>query len=548
MSQMVIPYTIILNSSLVLTRPGGDTNSAATLPYISGSSIIGALAANWRKTNNKKGNLSGDSEFNNIFLSSNLRCSHAYPVRIAGNQEVRLLPAPLSLWTAKDQPEKVFDLANTAMAEEKMYEPGLRPWQKAFIQFGGGVHFTYPRQEAYVHHQRDREKGKATTDTSIFSYVSLSAGQKFSGYFFCENDEVADFVNNTVCGSTFFLGRSKAAQYGGNIQFNTMNGILKEDFVEADQKVPIDTKKLTVTLTSEYIGRDTKGQYRADAETWLNDFAQAMEMQRQDFDFHDELNVPAVFSKNTLVGGYIPSWHMPRPVRPALVAGSVLLLNCKSQNLSTARLKDLLWKGIGERLPEGFGRFVINWHGMDDDNSEFDVNPIKSETLNIQSYSGNQAEQLITLSQTRMLKKALFERCQSVAARSAKYSSNICRKSALGRIRQEIRTLPANDAVPDFVIQSSFKDNLKKPFFKQLSLCKVGHESLIVWLEKVYKDFEYIKNELQVDDLCNRLFLSDKEKAKDILDQMVVDYRHYMVDFLMQELSRIKSENEEGGE
>jgi CRISPR-associated Csx10 family RAMP protein len=552
MIRQIIPYTITLQAPMVLTQPGGDANSAETLPYISGASLLGALAAQWKRQNNKQGHLALDPVFSNLFLQSRMRCSHAYPVRQAGGREIRLLPSPLSLWVHKRNPtQRAFDFAHVNISDDKKREAGLRPWQPQFIQFSReSIHYTLPKQQAMIHHQRDRNKGRATKDGgSVFSYISLSAGQKFKGYLFCETRDIAEKVKQFGREARLFLGRSKTAQYGGNAYLRWAADEQWTDFVEAGKKTVENPEHVVITLVSDYLGRDVNGHFRADKQTWLRDFAQNIGLKEQDFTFHHAF--PA-FARIRYVSGYVAPWSMPRPVRPALQAGTVLVFRLNNnKQVDQGTLREVLWTGLGDRRAEGFGRFVIDWHGHEDgvQDGSYNLSQAESPPAELCMAETQNSGSLNALCQKNLLQRGLSEKLQLFVADLTRGVpvDKIPKKSALGRVRQRIKS-SSNDQVRAFLEQCPSADNANKPFIQQLTARCIKNRSLLDWLQTIYTDDSSLKVNLQFDKLKQRYYLVEQDEAEETLNQLLPGCRHHLADLLLQELSRLKKKAEAQGE
>lgn len=544
MSRLVMPYIITLQAPLVLTQPGGDANSAKTLPFISGSAVLGALAAQWKRAHNKTGNLAHDQAFSEIFLSSQLRCAHAYPVRKDGIHDIRLLPSPLSLWQDKYQDERLVDMANREISGDTLREPGLRPWPTCFIQISeGAIQHAFPEQQAMIHHQRDREKGRATKDTgSVFSYISLNPGQKFKGYFYLEEEQLAETIRQIAGQGSLFLGRSKTTQYGGNVTIDLLPEEKAEDFIEEGQNNPFHEDRLVITLVSDYLGRDSKGHFRADTETWLQEFNHRLNPDRTAVALDPEMSIP-VFARTSRVSGYVAPWHMPRPIRPALAAGTVLVL--KAETLNMEDLQKLLWTGLGERRAEGFGRFILDWHGYDEDLADgYSVSRIPVQPPELSDASDQNSDLLVSLSQKNILQRALFEQCQHYVTRLGRSASQIPPKSALGRVRQILREAENNDQIRSFVTRCQSTEQINKPFVRHLASCRLGNQTLLEWLNKVYTDDAFLQNALNFDELKKRYYLLDKREAERTLMDLLPVFRDHVADLFMQELSRKKKDAE----
>ncbi|MGB9605765.1 MAG: hypothetical protein ACPL88_07810, partial [Bryobacteraceae bacterium] len=168
-SSRYLPYRLTLQSPLIVTTRHGDPNSAATQLFISGSSIRGVVASRLLSAG-----VDADSDgFRRLVLSGEVRYLNAY-VEI---QEERSLPVPLSWRVFKSDHTRGRDLACYAgappsasesdeSAEHRLAEQ-LEPLGDDYFcprLISGRWVAAQPRAGARIHHQRDREKGRAWKD------------------------------------------------------------------------------------------------------------------------------------------------------------------------------------------------------------------------------------------------------------------------------------------------------------------------------------------------------------------------------------------------
>lgn len=550
-TKRVIQYRLTLEAPLVLTVPGGDPNSAETLPFISGSSILGVLAGRWLHKNSCPKNAAHDERFRNLFLSDKVCYVHAYPEETKGD---RLLPAPLSLYREKGEEDVLYDLARPDAKEIIEDQNGkrldLRPWQGGFIRFKD--HFLYYRslqRRAQIHHQRDRDMGRATEEKgAIFSYVSLDRGERFIGMILCEDIVYGKTIEDLLRQGPLLLGRSKSAQYGGKARVEILTDPDGEKFAEAGSQ-KADSGRWVVTLLSDYLGVNALGHYTADPQTWLNDFSEKLGMTQGDVDFYndDPEGKAQNFAQVRPVSGYVSAWRMPRPVRPALKAGSVFVLDVKKK-VDEKRLASLLWKGLGDRCNEGFGRLAVNWHGQEnEDHPTYTLKEsslVELHPLSSSSPDHPDADSVLQLCRKRLLKNNLDEKLVGACERlslSALPPGKLPNKALTGRLRGLIARAQTPNDISDFL---NTCQNRNKPAGEQLRRCRIGNRNLSEWLQQLFQDNQFIKAHLNLDILAEQFTLAEKQVVHSLFESMAWSYQKRLADRVLKELARLKTEAE----
>lgn len=359
-----VPLHLELEAPAVLTGPAAGANRIATLPYAPGSSIRGALAALIMRDDGEQ-NVRRDLD--DLVLSGKVRFLNAHPAA-AGR---RTVPRPLSLYTEKgsgDEPEsgrgaeRIDTTAIPDAEQDPTRDVTFVPAKELFVRRDGATLVAVdPSRTARLHHQRDREMGRAWTPEGseearggLFSYESISAGQELIAFVQIASggDERRDLLarlRDRLDGQTMLLGRSRRAGYGGRARVEV--GLPRErelDTVDVQNEDLQIGGRLRVLLLAPYIGRDpVTGQHDPAAldrelEAALGGTARIVER---------------VWAA-TRVEAFNRYWGVPVPTVPALAGGSVLLLEAEAQ-LPAGLLRDLEHQGLGERREEGFGRIAF---------------------------------------------------------------------------------------------------------------------------------------------------------------------------------------------
>lgn len=346
---------IALHLELTLTAPalflrhGKDRNTVDTWRRIPGAAIAGALASRWtRQHKNLQNDLTLHSDFRRLFLSGDVCYLHGYP---ADDQGQRLLPAPLSLVQRKGDDDEDGTTLWDRAAEDPA-EPNTTGAELGFVALSGDtIRWHQPKVRVHLHHTRQRDKGVPDDRNakSIFHYRALSPGQRFVAVITAEQQADVKLLRALLQEGPLWLGRSRGTEYGGCATVK----VLKEelDFEEVAFADEDRGESLVVTLLSEYVGAPGGGGSSGELlRTLQEDLSRALGGAAL-----GELDRSRSHVRFQALGGFIGSWHMPRPQVLALQAGSVLVF---SQAQAQARVLTL-----GERRAEGFGRVALGWQG-----------------------------------------------------------------------------------------------------------------------------------------------------------------------------------------
>jgi len=120
-----------------------------------------------------------------------------------------------------------------------------------------------------------------------------------------------------------------------------------------------DRDTLVVTLLSDLLARDARGEFVAGPGTItgaLNRALEAMGIREAAFSAPER-----AYMQSALAGGFNRTWGLHLPETDATAMGSVLVY--KNPGLTADDLRALEWRGIGARREEGFGRVAFNLHG-----------------------------------------------------------------------------------------------------------------------------------------------------------------------------------------
>lgn len=504
-----LPYTLTLNSSVILTIPGGEPNSSSTLSYISGTVVRGAIAA---KLGDPDSNPSVKQEFNALVLGEKICYLNAYPMA----KNIRSLPTPVSMRKEKsalaDTTVNAQDLAaysgDNSTDQDSWPTGQLIPIPENFLSIGGpDPTLVQPKLSSRIHQQRDRQKGRAWKDQNgkthgaIFTFESLDANQTFEGLMQLQGEteqellQIENRITELLKGAQLF-GRSRRATYGGMASIVTgksrsreISGSGREGLRPLFRAV-VQHEQFRVLLTSPCIVRNLKtGQVDPAAleDAFLRLFDNRVEIVRKRWSFD-------------VIGGFNRKWRMEVPQAMVVSAGSVFVVKAK-QNISCDDLLLLEHQGVGERKSEGYGRFLF-----------LDM-PLPNITLHQQKDTPSVTEitgeppKLVVAIESRILQAQLNKRIEEKAAAIAKKAMDpLPSNSLIGRLRNPLRSCDYAMAVD--TLRLWLGDNeaskLKQPALDQLERCKIeSGTNLRTWLQNAL-NAESLSSLLDLDSLLRQ--------------------------------------------
>lgn len=393
----VLTYTIRLLEPLLATRIDGDPNAGVSYPFAPGSLVRGALAVAYQKRLGLDTLDAADDKTRRLFFDGRTRYLNAYPKGEVAGSPVRMLPTPLSWHTVKGRSKRkvqtIYDYAVRVPRLQPAESPEQQPTEQQpteqqpteqqpteqqskkeqpFVQFkmvqakypfcaqgGGQVVTSNPQRQVTVHTQRDRVYGRARTGSgAVFQYDALAAGLALRGVILLDaegGDELAELLRGVTT-----LGGSANSGYG-RVRIEEIE-LLGEsaagwretgsEFKSMDAGGP-----LVVTLLSDLILRDrTTGLPSTDL---CADLTACLGVPVRSVHLEDRRSAVRLVK----VGGFNRRWGLPLVQSQALAAGSVLVLTTDGL-WPPAKLRDLEWRGLGERRTEGFGRVAFQWQNF----------------------------------------------------------------------------------------------------------------------------------------------------------------------------------------
>lgn len=354
-----LPYTLTLDAPAVLSASAAGQWLSHSDGHVHGGAILGAAAARWLQGAGHSGDTAHeDEDFRRLFLDGSTFFLNAYPLDSADDS--RLLPLPLSMEEDRDSPGVIVD---RAAGDDEDTILTRRP-QGGFASVRGTTITLHDAARSLrYHHQRSRLHGRPTEQTGFFSYESIDEGQRFGGVIVGEEEDL-ESIRTLLGDAPLSLGRSRSAAYGGAARLDF--GALGEPEVCAEA-VPhrvVEEPRVVLTLTAPMLARDrATGGYGGLPLSELGERFRAAGVF-----VTDEMLGAALsreFVRTVVVGGYVRKWNLPRPQWRALAPGSVFVFSFRDLQLSEAQRAAIVQRGLGERTTEGFGRFVLDWHGTE---------------------------------------------------------------------------------------------------------------------------------------------------------------------------------------
>jgi CRISPR-associated protein Csx10 len=551
-----LPYTLTLNSPAVVTALGGDPNSSSTLPFIPGAALRGAVAKVIGDPGEEE---SKKQAFHALVLGGKVRYLNAYLCV----SDRRTLPTPISFRQEKDAIIKsgsvlALDLAACSGHLSKTHD--LADWpQEQLAPFGepcmtigaANLALVQSKISARIHHQRDRQRGRAWKDRqgnthgAIFAYESLDAGQAFQGMVqICggKEDECLHIENQikVLLGGSILLGRSRRAGYGGVAKIEWGESRRRETEGAGTEGLRLVTRNIApgeqfrLLLASACVVRHPEtGQIDPGAlpdliGRRLDDLATVI---RQRWAFEP-------------VGGFNRKWRLELPQALAVSAGSVFVLQA-NQAVSVDRLCEIENQGLGERKEEGYGRVCF----LDAPLREVFLHRAEEQPQEV--LLNDQPPQPVCDMEARLLNAQVKGRVEETAARAAMVAdaAQLPTNSLIGRLRVPLRGAPedATQTLRRWLQSSNDREKLKKSAMKQLEHCVMdGGMNLAAWILDVITG-DRVLDMLQGDVLAQRYHIVSEESAKRILAEQSETLAVRFIDAVLAALA-VRNKTKEGGD
>lgn len=379
---MLLDLTITARSPLAFARSKPGAQFRASLPYIPGGALFGALAGALREAN----------ALDETLLRA-IRCSNAYPV-CPGEAWSRPLPA-----TARrpkgDRTQPPFDILATLVCLEQLELPGL-PFDGAALESADGFYTLCGKSDAGNSYRQDQVKKREVTqrvltrvainrrrgtaeDQRLYSPLVLNEYVK---------DDSGAALPTTFRGSIELpdspavRAALEAVTHLGGRQSSGL-GAVAIKATAADQESGAAILERVTALTTRFqaetaaltalSGRGVRSwpiperslftiNLSADAillnDGWLPTIGID---ERLPAAYGVKARLVRAFAAPLEVGGWNVIWQRPKPIVPATAMGGVFLFQAEQplDAQATAGLARLQAEGVGERRQEGYGQLRI---------------------------------------------------------------------------------------------------------------------------------------------------------------------------------------------
>lgn len=346
----VITFRLTTEEPILVTSFQGDPNSDVSYGYIPGSAIRGALIGRYLKAYPETPeDIVADEQVRSLFFENSTRFLNAY-LSTEDKRQPRSLPVPLSWRQEKEDESRILDQSQAS--EDAEDSKKLVRISQRFCRLDGssGVVLYRAQRRINVHNQRDRQRGRATSNMGqVYRYESLEAGQSFAAVILCSQDQDAIMLEQLLqLSKVLRIGGSQTAGYG---KIKISNIQLHDSWIEVGKPIQSRLKPtIKITLLSDVIICGENGQYTI--EPPIQEIASGLGI--------EQINqTPKSYMGNEPVGGFNRKWGLPLPQVQAIAAGSVFVF--EGLTITPEQVAQLEWQGIGERRNEGFGRVVVNW-------------------------------------------------------------------------------------------------------------------------------------------------------------------------------------------
>jgi CRISPR-associated protein Csx10 len=180
--------------------------------------------------------------------------------------------------------------------------------------------------------------------TRIYRYEALAAGQVFRAVVFArESSPFTEWLSRQRT-MMLWLGGARNSGYG-RVSIAVKPLAFSPEWPDWSKK---HTGFLYVLAASDWILRDRQGKPCSHLDPdWLGE------------QLGVELELEDQVVQTRLTGGYISQWQAYQPSHAAVQAGSIYKYRVLSGILDERKMKQLMDRGVGARINEGYGRLVL---------------------------------------------------------------------------------------------------------------------------------------------------------------------------------------------
>lgn len=351
-----IRITLRLDGDLMLP----DTDANHSTDYISGTMLLGALAAKYTAK------YADDEGFNDIFFSD-VRFGNLYPAVVSYDEDAAgyhyTVPAPR--YFAKIKAAKGEDLGIHNIIGKDKSAKQYKPLKKGYISEKYGL--VTPEKKIVYHNANTK-----TEEQGLYMQYCLACGQYFSGVISGSTDKIRKiagifFDRDGNFDSRLRFGRSKTAQYSSCTVCEFRSEPADNSYVPADT--------------------DCIAAYRLESDVCLSQNAVPTADTRAlclalKVDYEKLLPETSVATKT--VSGYNAKWNMKKPRKTVISAGSTLVFKMPDGLAGETRTELPLTDYIGDGQNEGYGKVRLILHAQNErveTNEPVKMNAVGTGTL-----------------------------------------------------------------------------------------------------------------------------------------------------------------------
>lgn len=321
--------------------------------YISGTALLGTLAAMYIKKNNLGKLAHTDKSFSDIFLNEGVVFSNLYPCRKKEYRLDKYIPCPASIVKSKNDSSLLFDTANAddlQMIKEESITTKGHPAE--FVNLDAELKKNSPLTFVEYHHARpeDRSVGRPGKETGEFyQYEVIEPNQEFYGTISGKPELLKTIIELLENSKEIYIGRSKTAQYG---QCSCELISVEQENSSYEWQ---DGEKAVFTLVSDTIVQNELGLIIPDINSLVSQICENLKAAPGSLSLEYDLTS----IKTKILGGYSAVKNMPKTQMHIFSAGCVIVLTNNSGSVLKLPQEFL----AGNRTAEGFGHILVNNHG-----------------------------------------------------------------------------------------------------------------------------------------------------------------------------------------
>lgn len=518
----IIVYHLELLEPALVTSLQGDPNSAVAFDYLPGSVLRGAIIGRYMQQNGLSHLDETAGTVRDLFFNGRIRYLNGYPLE----ENRRSLPVPRSWRRKKEDEASIYDFAVESGDPDEDWQGLNRPF---WLPVSSKARLIKPDRHIAVHIARDRHWGRDDNETSqraVYRYDALAPGQTFAAAILCEKDELAVQLQTLLTGK-WFVGGSRSGGYGGACITHVQEIEGRDNWRETDAAVS-EQEQVTVTLLSDALLRDSRGQIVVNQEVVVGAIAQALGV--------SELNCHSAFLATEPIGGFNRAWGLPLPQAAAVARGSTFVF--ESPNCTAEKLRDLEWNGIGERRSEGFGRLAVNW--LDEPEWAVEREAVRHKPKPVAITADDRSARIAGEMAARLLRQKIESQIAEKANQLGPHIKGV-KRNQLSRLRSVIQNALYQEPTMGRSAAQAYLRDLqgRKVTRNQFEKAKVGGQPLLRWLQERVSDNDTIWRYLSVDVGTAKI----GDVAPTLTTEMAYEYNLQLVDAV---LARAAKQEETG--